>query len=99
MPKFRIYKSRYVQQVGEDYPRYVYADPDAPAEIELPDVDPATGEKYKFDRGLHSLDAPVVELKPHFAKPVFSHEPVKTAAEIQSKPSPKGSGRPSDKGI
>lgn len=99
MPKYRIYKSRYVQQVGDDYPKYVFAEADQPATIELPETDPVTGKAYKLDKGLHSLDEPVQELKPHYAaKPVFGSEPVKTAAEIQSKPITKGQ-RPSDKGI
>ncbi len=93
MPKYRIYHPRYVQQVGDDGPKYVFASPDEPAVIDLPEIDPATGEAYKVDRGLHSVDAPLIELKPHFAKPTYQGGQVKTAAEVHGKKQ----GRPSDK--
>lgn len=107
MAKYYITKSRYIQQVGQDQPFYVLAEPDFPAIVEL------DGDHSK-DTGLLPItdgDSPPPKMKPHFALQgpggAYATPPPQTSAEFHGpksaapapSPAPTKGGRPSDKGI
>lgn len=60
MAKFWIETSRFVRQVGQTDPAYVWASPRHPALIEVPD-------DTKVDAGMRPFDEPQAPIRPHYA--------------------------------
>lgn len=78
MPKYVIRATRYVRQTGEAHPKLVFAAPESPTVIDLP-------EGTEVDPGLVPFDAPgaQAEYGKHFVK---KSEQYPTAVDVQSTP-------------
>jgi hypothetical protein len=84
MPRYIIKASRYLDG------GFVYASPDAPAEIELP-------EGTKVDRGLTPVGSPEAAAEP--LKPHYVTKEAKQAAQAAQSEVGGKKGRPSDRDV
>ena len=78
--RYLLKESRYIRQAGQDHPSYVYADPDHPQVITLPDD---TQPDKRLVPLADTEEAPLLPEKRVPAFGVVEKDPVPKAANIQ----------------